>query len=400
MRQILFNVIIKPSKTHQAFAHSKPKLTTNTRINLKVFEELLRPLVLSSDAVGSLPNDLVEMNFTKPNTLSDLSDAEFVTFLGHFAKNHSNYNAKENASKADNSRIELVKNECTHRLLTFDKANRFHCAHILLKYNFFFNYYMLNFNKLLVCLWSQMIEDKGDFVTFLSLLNKSTMVNDTGLFENLEDFFSTNITSFSPVEVSFVCFVFFGSNNRMKNMTTVNALKDFTFTHLDSFSLLHLLNVFKVLRHASFTDVQFFTKITPKLITKCKTSSTNLTQLAQLAFTYASLKIHNPQLFKGLSEVLNCNLQNSKVSFRFKDLVRLCWSYGQFNIDPPSQLIPLLISSFTHQVAAAYPEMAVEGLLALALLGHYPSSPYQIIFNPSFLNIKAGANFTLCLVYF
>lgn len=415
------------------FVHSKAKASSNKRIGLRIYEDLVQLPSLSNKSKTNLQQKLNTFVVHDQTSFSVLSDEEFLASLQLFLQGNDSKEAKEANTILTNKKsslkfveveneLLLMKNECISRLITFDNNSIFQCANILLNNNNsilhnnqllsnnmlhnnnnqlhnnnillknFYNEFMNVLNKLLMYSWHRVIQNKHDFLLLIYFLNKSTSVNTTSTFENIEAFLTNNINSFNSREVAFVCHIFFSTNSRLQQVESLKCLRQFTLDNISTFKLPDLNNVFKVFRHSGFADANFFMAISDQLHTKIFHPHSTFTHLSNLAFTYASLKIENQKLMQNIVESFQEKASKSMKPPRFKDLTRLCWSMGQLQLPTPPSIVTLLSQMLQTDtnLAFLYPETYIEGLLAMAMVGVFPSQSYQVVLSQKFLSFKSS----------
>ena len=305
--------IIKVNKLTQFIRsiNKKVKLTNNTRFDLKVYRDILKPTTLTK--INSNDHITHKLLFNDKKNLSNLEDVQFLAILEKYAKQKTLYLSTNKTVHIDE--LNHLQNECLSRIMSMDIEHLLFCGHILYNNPLYkdnlYNSFMNILNKRLSFHWDLLITKKPHYFSLISLLHNSTVVNDTHLFEKIEEFLANHITFFSSREVACVCHFFFSTNNRIKQTSTLKLLKNYTIDNFDEFSLGDLNNVFKVMRHANFNNIEYFTLISSDLPQKCAHPYSNFTQLSNTAFTYASLKIYQPSLLSAIAEIFCDKASNS-----------------------------------------------------------------------------------------
>lgn len=379
----------------------KSTFTSFSKINKTLYHDLFRAdnyknRIVSED-VSSGSHQLSKID---SKSLEKLSNSEFLEVL--------RTTFIDNSKPVDGFTKKLLQRECFQRQPSFDNVSTFYCADILDRSQFYYDDYINAVIRTMMFKWDDLIVTKEDallFAKFVSLSKSSTMIP---VMDKMEKYLRDNISKLSSREIGLICHMFFSTNNRIKEFSTLEALKSFIINSLNTgseFYLTDLNNIIKVLRHANFNNLPFFMQLGDILCDQLLSHSTSFTHLSNMAFSYTSLNIHHVHLQNRVTDIFCDKLENPYLSLsrnkgrnlrqqppRLKDYSRLLWALSTFSLDVPdvlkSNVLQLLKSDLKQ--AYMYAEIFIETLSALAVNGICDPELLRLAFSPEFIRFKKG----------
>ena len=385
----------------------KSTFTSFSKINTTLYHDLFKADEYRNRLVGEgALRRSGELSKIDAKSLEKLSDGEFLELLRTMFI--------DNSKPVDDRMMTLLKRECFQRQPSFDNVSTFYCADILNRSQFHYDEYINAIIRTLMFKWDDIILTKKDallFAKFVSLTKSATMIP---VMDKMEKYFRDNIPKLSTREVGLICHMFFSTNNRIKEFTTLEALNSFILNNIadrSDFYLTDLNNMIKVLRHAHYISLPFYMQLGDLLCDKLLSHSSSFTHLSNLAFSYSSLNIHHKRFLNQVTDIFCDKLENPYVSLsrnkdrdlqqrqpRFKDYSRLLWALSIFGLDVPevlkSNVIELLKSDL--ELAYQYPETFIETLCALAVNGICDPELVRLAFSPEYIKFKKSELSELC----
>lgn len=211
------------------------------------------------------------------------------------------------------------------------------------------------------------------------------------LMARVETLLVEHIQNYSSEEISLVCHAFFTSNSRIKHFELLNAIADKVSLSAVEMKPYMIANVMKVLRHAGYVNSSFYEKLVPILVTHKLPFEQSLVNLCHVCESYCSARFFSEELLAGIEKQLLQIIQSGR-AVREKDVSRILWCFSSFNYKPDSDIIEFTINQWltnTRQVYQ-YPEIFVESLVSLAVLGHYSTKLLEFLWSPKFIKMKQG----------
>ena len=354
----------------------------------KTYKELLkRKLSISNQSVSSATRQL--------EGLTEQELVDFVQGLAHSAL------SKETLD-TDSSFLQLVENECCSRAKNWDSAVMLLVADAFFVLHYLCSRYLSVMFREFEHRWMSMVIKKEDVVqlaTCIIMGRKFPLL----LVRNIEQFLSSDVEEFSAGELSVICLAFFITNTSFGSVDAMEKLANTVLHSLPSgtLKLYQMGSILKALRHAHFEKISFYDNLGCSLSssTVLQQEST-LSDLSNIAFTYASLRISSQMLFASISSHAVRLIQNQS-RMRVKDIGRLVWSFAllQEPLDEAVQNQLLFILRRDAHLMEQFSEAFTEALLGLAMQKTYPLDMLQQLFSTKFPKQKHGmVNFSVCMV--
>jgi len=220
------------------------------------------------------------------------------------------------------------------------------------------------------------------------------------LVGNIEKFLNSNMDKFSASELSVICAAFFITNTSFGNVEVMEKLANAVLRGLPSRTLksYQLGNILKALRHAHFSKVSFYDSLGSSLsMSTILQHESTLTDLSNIAFTYASLRISSQKLFARISSNA-VRLIKNRTHMRIKDVGRLVWSFAHLQepLDEVVQNQLVFMLSRDAQLMEQFSEAFMEALSGLAMKEIYPVDLLHQLLSTKFQKQKHGVvNFAL-----
>jgi len=235
--------------------------------------------------------------------------------------------------------------------------------------------------------WTSLVIQKEDVVQLAMCIITSRKF-PLLLVGNIEKFLNANVDKFSAGELSMICFAFFITNTSFGNVDVMEKLANAVLDGLPSGTLkpYQLSNVLKALRHAQFSKLSFYDSLGNALSQSTAFHrESSLTDLCNVAFTYASLRISSAALFAGISSNA-VRLIRDRTQMRLKDVGRLVWSFAllQEPLDEAVQKQLVFMLRRDAQLMQQFSEAFTEALSGLAMKEIYLVTLLQRLLSTKF----------------
>ena len=333
--------------------------------------------------------------------LKELTQQELIDFveqLAHMAMSQE---------KLDTNLMQIVEDECCFQAKNMDTVEMLLVADafFMMRYSYLCSRYYSAMFREFEHRWMHMTIQKEDVVQ-LAVCIVTYRKFPLLLVRNIEQFVCSHMDKFSACELSIMCSAFFMTNTSLRSVELMDKLTDAVLSSIPSGELkaYQLGSILKALRHAHFAKISFWENL-GNLLSSLPAFQNEfmLTDLSNVAFAYASLKISHSTLFAGLSSHAVKLIEN-QTAMRLKDVGRLVWSFAllQEPLDEVVQNHLLFILRRDVYLMEQFSEAFVESLLGLAMQKIYPVDLLQRLFSTKLLMQKHGMVDTMlsCTVLF
>jgi len=317
--------------------------------------------------------------------LEVLTQQELIDLVVHLAR----CTLSEEKLHTDLSTLQILEKECCSRAKNWDSANLLLVADAFFIMSYRCAHYLSSVFREFEHRWTSMAIKKEDVVQLAMCImigRKFPLL----LVKNIEKFLNLNVEEFSAGELSVICSAFFITNTSFRNVEAMEKLANAVLHSVPNGELkaYQMGNVLKALRHAHFAKLSFYDNFGSLLSSStalCRDSA--ISDLSNVAFTYASLRISSEVLFSKISSNA-VRLIQSRCHMRVKDIGRLVWSFSLLQEPLDEVLKTRLLFMLRHDthLMEQFSEAFIEALLGLAMQKTYPVDLLQKLFSAKFPN--------------
>jgi len=334
--------------------------------------------------------------------LEVLSQQELVDFMQELA------HAALSGEMLDNNLtfLPILEDECCSRAKDLDSAALLLVADAFFVMRYRCSRYFSSMFREFEHRWAGLAIRKEDVVQ-LAMCIITARKFPRLLVGNIEKFICSNADDFSAGELSVICSAFFITNTSFGSIEVMEKVANAVLRglHSGTLKIYQLGSILKSLRHAHFSKISFYDSL-GNLLSRSAAfrHESTLTDLSNIAFTYASLRISSPTLFARISSNAVRLLQNQG-RMRIKDIGRLVWSFAllQQPLDAVVQNQLVFLLKRDVHLMEEFSEAFIEALSGLAMKEIYPVELLQKFLSTKFPKQKHGmVNFAVvfCVVLY
>lgn len=285
--------------------------------------------------------------------------------------------------------VEQIVAVCSKRISHMTKAELYQAADVvyLLGYtDTFLKHFLLNIE-------TRLQEDKPSASELLQIMFYISALRSAPvtLMSTLEELLLLNIDLYNAKEISLICHAFFSSNFRIKNFLLIDAIAKKSLPSMNDLDMYLISNVLKVLKHSGYDDRGFYEQLALVLTAHKIPKEQSLINLCHVCQAYCHARHRDSKLLDCIAKAV-LRIIGIRKPVREKDLTRIIWTFACFNYRPPAKLLQLAEVQWQQKTRTAYqfPEVFVEFLVAMAVMGQYPKKLFDVVFSPAFIKRQQG----------
>lgn len=218
------------------------------------------------------------------------------------------------------------------------------------------------------------------------------------LLHKIEQHLLANVDDLSLTDIGLACLGYFRANRRIQSFELLDQIAEKTIKKDQIFEPNHLINMLKSFRHAGYSKISYFEKLANFLVSKKNLSDMTLNQVMHIIMTFASTRIHHPDLIRECirRSVELIQSSSSLSSVRTKELGRIVWALGTLGVDPEElSKVKILIDAHTEIEKTGegtwsgreYPESISDTVMGSVFLGIFPHELISLILEEKTVNV-------------